>query len=66
MWKGLNRKTKYKFKIVIALLKTKLEASVKKEAEKIRNDGRKDRRIRNRNTKNILKMVRRLLDRKQN
>ena len=64
MWKGLKRQTKNKFKIVRTLLKTKLEASVRKEAEKIRSDGRKDRRIRNRNTKNILKILRRLLETK--
>ena len=57
-----NRKTKNKFKIVRTLLKTRLEASVKKEAEKIRKDGRKNRRIRKRETKNILKIIRRLLE----
>ena len=35
---------------------------VEKEAEEIRNDGRKDRRIRNRRTKNILKIIRRPLE----
>ena len=35
---------------------------LKKEAEKIRNDGRKNRRIRNRKAKNILKIVKRLLE----
>ena len=64
MWKGLKRQTKNKFKIVRTLLKTKLEASVKKEAEKIRSDGRKDRRIRNRKAENILKILRRLLEAK--
>ena len=43
-------------------MKTRFEACVKKEAEKIRNDGRKDRRIRNRKTKNILKIIRKLLE----
>ena len=52
----------FKFKIVRALLKAKLEASVKKEADKIRKDGRKNRRIRNRKAKNILEIVRRLLE----
>ena len=35
---------------------------MKKEAEKIRNNGSKDRRIRKRKTKNILKIIRRLLE----
>ena len=58
MWKGRNRKTKDILKIVRTLLETRLEATVKKEAEKIRKDGRKNRRIRNRKAKNILKIVR--------
>ena len=49
-------------KIVRTLLETRLEACVKKETEKIRKDGRKNRRIRNRKAKNILKIVRRLLE----
>ena len=49
-------------KIVRTLLETRLEASVKKEAEKIKNAGRKSKRIRNKNTKNILEIVRRLLE----
>ena len=49
-------------KIVRTLLETRLEACVKKEAEKIRKDGRKNKRIRNRKAKNILKIVRRLLE----
>ena len=60
MWKGRNRKTKDILKIVRTLLETRLEATVKKEAEKIRKDGRKNRRIRNRKAKNIFKIVRRL------
>ena len=51
MWKGAKRKTKNKIKIVRTPLKTRLEACVKKEADKIRKDGRKDRRIPNRTTK---------------
>ena len=52
------------FKIVRTLLETRLEVSVKKEAEKIRKGGRKNRRIRNRKTRNILKIVRRPLETK--
>ena len=37
---------------------------MEKVAEKIRNDRRKDRRIRNRRTKNTLKIIRRLLQNK--
>ena len=62
MWKGRNRKTKDILKIVRTLLETRLEASVKKEAEKIRKDGRKKRWIRNGKGKNILKIVRRPLE----
>ena len=57
-----NRKTKNKFKIVRKLLKKRVEVCLKKEAEKIRNDGRKDRRIRKKKTKNVLKILRRLLE----
>ena len=46
--------------MVRTLLETRLEAGVKKEAEKITKDGRKNIRIRNRKTKTILKIVRRL------
>ena len=47
MWKGRNRKTKIILKIVRRLLETRLETNMKKEADKIRKHGKKNKRIGN-------------------
>ena len=62
MRKGLNRKTKKIIENCKITTEKRLQASVKKKARKKRMGGRKNRRIRNRKTKNILKIVKRLLE----